>query len=564
MATPLLAGRRLVGVIAVVDANPERKFTPSDLRLLNLFAQQAALALERARMFGVEKRGREAAVALLEITQVAGSSLEPKQVLKHIAQRTASACRVNRCTIFLLDDAGEFLLPVMSQFADGHTDREQWETFKRTAADRIDVVPLFRDVIRERRPTLLDDALHTDLIPLKWTQPFGIRKLLVVPLISHDQAIGLMAIDHSDASREFTPDQINLTMTIGGQAASAISNARLFAESQRRAAEMNVLQQTALDLVSHLETQPLLETIVRRATDLLGGAGGLIYQWEEATQQLRCTISYGLSRDYTNVTLKPGEGMAGRVYQTGKPLIVNDYPHWEGRAAHLRDIPSRAVISVPIPWHDRVIGVLNVNDESGARAFDDHDIQLLTLFANQAAIAMENARLFEETQRLAITDNLTGLHNRRRFFELAEREFQRARRFGRTVGAMMLDIDHFKQVNDTCGHAAGDEVLRAVAERCRKNLRDIDLCGRYGGEEFVVLLPETDLSGTRNVAERLRRCIADVPIETSAGLVPVTISLGIAVSTDDCPDVAALINQADAGMYAAKAAGRNRVGEAKD
>jgi diguanylate cyclase (GGDEF)-like protein len=235
MAAPLMSRDRLAGAIAVVHSDPARQFTPSDLRVLNLFAQQAAVAVENARLFGAEQQRREAAAALADITQAAGSSLELKQVLKHIAQRAAVVCRANRCSVFLLDDAGEYLRPVMSQFADGHGDRELWETFKATAADRAETVPPFREAIRERRTVLLDNPASTDLLPRKWVDPFGVRKLLIVPLVARDRVIGLMALDHADVRSVFTPEQVDLAQAIAGQVAASIENARLYARVQQLA-----------------------------------------------------------------------------------------------------------------------------------------------------------------------------------------------------------------------------------------------------------------------------------------------------------------------------------------
>ena len=154
---------------------------------------------------------------------------------------------------------------------------------------------------------------------------------------------------------------------------------------------------------------------------------------------------------------------------------------------------------------------------------------------------------------------LTGLHNRRHFFDLAEYEFRRAQRFGHPLSVIMLDIDHFKQVNDAYGHIVGDQVLRGVAERCREILRDIDLLGRYGGEEFTALLPETRPADARQVAERMRQIVARTAIETESGPVTVTICLGHAIMDEGSHDLDALLDHADQALYQAKNAGRNRV-----
>ncbi len=218
----------------------------------------------------------------------------------------------------------------------------------------------------------------------------------------------------------------------------------------------------------------------------------------------------------------------------------------------------RSYLVVPIFLHDRVLGLLRLDSDTPGE-FSAEDVKRLQPLANAAAIALENARLFGEVQRLAITDGLTGMYNRRHFFELAENELNRARRFRHTVSAIMLDVDHFKQVNDTYGHAVGDQVLRVLAERCRESIRDIDILGRYGGEEFAIILPATDLSGAVSMAERLRQCISDTPILTERGDIAITTSLGVASSVQPDGDVATLLNRADAAMYAAKQAGRNRV-----
>jgi diguanylate cyclase (GGDEF)-like protein len=168
-------------------------------------------------------------------------------------------------------------------------------------------------------------------------------------------------------------------------------------------------------------------------------------------------------------------------------------------------------------------------------------------------------RLFGRMQTMADRDPLTGLANRRRLLAVGQEEQRRARRFGHPLAALMLDLDRFKLVNDRHGHGAGDDVLREVARRILATVRETDLPARYGGEEFAVLLPETDLDTAREAAERIRLAVAEKPIDTRRGALAVTLSVGVAVLDDDTRDLGALFDAADAALYAAKAAGRNRV-----
>ena len=181
------------------------------------------------------------------------------------------------------------------------------------------------------------------------------------------------------------------------------------------------------------------------------------------------------------------------------------------------------------------------------------------LFRNLKKSESELGNALEEVQRLAITDSLTGLYNRRHFFELADNELQRARRYRRFLSAIMLDIDHFKQVNDTHGHAVGDHVLKEVADCCSQAMRKEDVLGRYGGDEFAIMLPESNLVATCQVAERLRQRIAQKPIDTEVGPVTVTVSLGVSTLDDECSKPETLLANADQALYVAKRSGRNRV-----
>lgn len=246
-----------------------------------------------------------------------------------------------------------------------------------------------------------------------------------------------------------------------------------------------------------------------------------------------------------------------KVVQSRSPLIVYDMDQAPDWVAFEGTNWVKACIAVPICLQDRIFGVLRLDSDTPGQ-FSERDAERLRPFANAAAIALENARLFREVQRLANIDELTGTYNRRFFFELAERELGRTFRFGHPLSAVMLDIDHFKQVNDTYGHTIGDQVLRAVAQRCCENIREIDILGRYGGEEFIIILPETDAVGARATAERLCRRIAHTAIATDQGPVTITLSLGVATLNQN-DNLDALLKRADQALYGAKQAGRNQV-----
>jgi len=191
--------------------------------------------------------------------------------------------------------------------------------------------------------------------------------------------------------------------------------------------------------------------------------------------------------------------------------------------------------------------------------FSPQEQEIAAAVARQALVALDNARLFSELQNLATTDNLTKVNNRRYFFELAELEFARSRRYGRNLAVILLDADGFTNINESYGHEVGDRVLRLIASTCRANLRHFDIIGRYGGEDFVVMLPETALNVAADVADRLRKAVDSMVIETHSGELKVSVSLGVAVSSPEVPDLATLINRADMALYEAKRSGRNRV-----
>jgi diguanylate cyclase (GGDEF)-like protein len=342
------------------------------------------------------------------------------------------------------------------------------------------------------------------------------------------------------------------------QAALALQNARLFEVVRCHAEENRRLREAASIVTSALELDQVLDNILTQLMGVLPYDSSAISLLEG--DQLRVVAAKG----YPEPTVVIGTRFSTQDFfvqealRMNAPIVIRDvqadprYQAWYGMKY------TRGWLGAPLYVRGEMIGFLTLNSIQ-PDAYGEAEINLAWTYAHTAAIAIDNARLFKQVHHLAITDALTGIFNRRHFFELAGREFERARRLSRPLVLVMCDIDNFKLVNDTYGHLVGDQVLRIVAERCRKNLREVDLLGRYGGEEFVALLTEVTCERGREVGERLRASVEAPSYVVDEQEVSVSNSVGVADITD-CSSLEILIHRADQALYQAKQMGRNRVG----
>jgi diguanylate cyclase (GGDEF)-like protein len=216
-------------------------------------------------------------------------------------------------------------------------------------------------------------------------------------------------------------------------------------------------------------------------------------------------------------------------------------------------------LRLPLTFEESLLGILWV----WGKDFRKSDLPIMTIFAKQIGVSLERARLFQEVQSLALTDPLTGLHNRRSIFELGRVEFKRAERMNRPFSCMMLDLDHFKKINDNYGHHVGDQILQEFANRCKDSVREVDVVGRYGGEELIIIMPETDIIAALLVAERLRAAVCENPVQISDQKLCITVSIGVAQKDENTFQLETLVARADQAMYIAKHKGRNRVAISK-
>ncbi len=344
--------------------------------------------------------------------------------------------------------------------------------------------------------------------------------------------------------------------------AELIERERAETAAAQRARELTELHKATEYLLTTIELEPLLGNILDAVTRAIPDAEkGMLYLMARDTGQLEMRAIIGYNDERIQNLPREKYGYVARAVQERIPQLVTnaqDDPsiRYEGNIDEVRAIQSAIV--APLILKNEVIGALSLESPK-VKAFTSDDLRVLVTFAATATAAIRNAQLHGEVQKLALTDTLTNVYNRRGFMELSKREVERARRFGRPLSAIMVDVDHFKDINDTYGHAEGDRVLRLVADRLNSNIREIDILGRYGGDEFTIILPETDLFVATNVAERVRRSVIEIPTLMKDEPIQVSLSIGVARANPETADLMGLLESADAAMYTAKQAGGNRV-----
>lgn len=331
---------------------------------------------------------------------------------------------------------------------------------------------------------------------------------------------------------------------------------------EKKINELSLLIELSYALNSSLELDEILESLVSILQQKMNYLGLVVLLKDEDEGVLRVKKSFGYEdgEQLKNLTFRPGEGISGRVLESGEMILVNDTTH-DPRFLHYkgRKIIDGSFLSIPMKFKGEIIGVLNFS-RPGTYMFKDEEIALLKAVANQAAIAIKNAELYQKTLELSITDALTGLYNRRYFFKRFTEAIEGFLRYKTGFAILMIDIDHFKDFNDTYGHKAGDEILKRVAYILSTRVRKVDIVARYGGEEFIILFPRLRKKEAVDLGEKLRKNVElskfvfeGEPIDRK-----ITISVGVAAFPEDSSDPNMIIELADRALYEAKRRGRNQ------
>jgi diguanylate cyclase (GGDEF)-like protein len=335
--------------------------------------------------------------------------------------------------------------------------------------------------------------------------------------------------------------------------AEALEKSR--ATIEQRASQLDAINQTAVAINSSLQLKDILEEIMRRGIALTGARASCIAFYDEAAGRFTNWVTQGLSEHFVrNMDFRPG-GLADEAFTTAGFVLSNDRPDTPHKLSKLtHEEGFKSFVCMPLTSRERRLGVIyfyRVDRDT----FTPTEIELLHTFASLAAQAIENARLYARTLEQATTDPLTGVSNRLKFNRELAVEIARSTRYGTPLALVMVDIDHFKAVNDTHGHQVGDRVLVGVSRITAGHIRQTDLLARWGGEEFMILAANCGGQEADRLAEKLRRLINEAAFDEVGS---VTCSFGV-TQFQDGDTAETLTSRADEALYAAKRAGRNRV-----
>ena len=551
--------------------------------------QQDVTAQKRAEL-DISQRARELAI-INEIGQAAASNLDLMTLLDLVGDKIRQKFEAWMVYIALLDEESK-LIEFPYCVVDGQR-----------VADPQPLAPgegLTSIVFRDATPLLIDEnyaetadrlgavlnSAPSDTRPKTW---------IGVPISAGERVIGVLSVQ--DASREhaYSRDDLNLLTTIAANLGVAIQNARLYQNERERRAVAETLQRVSAAITASLERDEVLAVILEQLGQVVEYDSASIMEWDEE-RSLRVVAHIGFPSQMP-AEFVPTPDSAPNVWEViskrGSLLIADtrDNPGWVSLDGATDRI--RSWIGIPLIYKGEVMGVLSI-DSKIPNFYTERDIRIASIFADQVAIAIENAHLYgraqfelgirkqaeeslreanrsmlqqfreisalqEQLQEQALRDPITGLYNRRFLNESLPREIARAERDRVELGVIMLDLDHFKRINDAYGHIKGDRALVALAGLLNAKTRSSDIACRYGGDEFCLILPGATLTAVAERAEELRAAFEEIEIQADGETFHVTISLGASIFPLHGSSSEELLSRADQALYSAKQAGRNRV-----
>jgi diguanylate cyclase (GGDEF)-like protein len=523
-----------------------RRFTAAELRLLLALGHQIGMAVENSYLIQQTSRRSEELHVLNEIGRALSSTLNKEELLTKIWEELGRLFDVENLYLVSPDPVRDQI-----QFELETTNGVRLPKRSRPAGNH-----LTEYILRTRQPVLIRDNYVAEVRKLGVDPLRTSGSFCGVPLVAYDHAIGALCI-FSDNERAFDEGHLELLRVLASEASIAIENARLFQEQRTKARHLSLLNLISRDAIATLNPDEVLNKIAGQLEhgltyDYIG-----IAQLDYATRELTIAAEGGKRRGLIGKRLPLDMGLIGQVARTGKP---GTFRAASGAQTSAKPVlpESQAAMALPIFYGEHLHGVLNVETLERAE-FNEEESLLLRTLADLIAGALHNALSFQKAQEQAITDGLTGVKTHRFFMEALSSEWKRSSRAGRSFALVLMDLDRFKFVNDFYGHLEGDLVLQRVGQILETNCRRSDVVARYGGDEFVILMPETTMEQARQLSSKLRGWVAADPLLREKNI---SASFGIASYPLHGSSPQELIQVADASMYLSKHQGGNTVSTA--
>lgn len=553
LLVPVTLRGELIGELEIWESRHPRRFTEAEIQLATALSQHATAVLENARLYEREKvRVAELNALRATMTDIS-SELELPRLLESILQRSVAFLKASGGELGLVEEQSGGLRIVACH----HMEEESTGLIIAPGEGAMGwVTQNHLPLVVPHYPSW--EGRMERYANRNWST------VLAVPMMFRNRLLGVIGLVEKNPEREFRIDELRLLEMFAQQAVIAVQNATLYQEQRTTAEKRAILHHVSQEVVrTSLDPEGIYTSLHNAASQLMQSEAFAITVVDEARSMIDAVYLFDHKGRSKPLSFPKGRGLSGHVIQSGEsvsiPDLLLDEEMNQGtiRVGDREDV--RSIIAVPMRLGDKITGTLSAQSYQ-PNAYTAEDIRLLEMLASYAAIALENARLFQEVQKLAITDPLLGIYNRRHLFEIGQREFTRAMRFARPMAVIMYDIDDFKNINDSYGHAVGDQVLCELSRRVQDMIREIDTLGRFGGDEFVIILPETTCLAGEWVAERIRKKIADTPFYLDNESISITICLGVTEITPDSVNFEELVERADAAQYDSKQAGKNRVG----
>ncbi len=543
LGLPLIAHGQKLGA-ALISFNQPHHFTHEEIAVGEYAAAQIALALNKAQLLDTVSRRIVQMGLLQEVSRQMTESLDEKEICERTVQAIIDVFGYDEAAISLLTDNELELIAVGGAMDLGYS-----VGFRQNMGQGI-----MGHVAETRQPYFAGNINHD---PYYYhPESRGSGSALGTPILYEDQILGVVYIQSTSPNR-ILPEDMETMQTLASHLAIAIQKAHLYTNARDNLTSMTTLQSVTETVNSSLELESIFRTVVQLLKETYGYTYVSIYLLEDFSLRLGAQVGY--PQDLVIQEISIDAGIAGKTVRTQKTQFIPNVQ--EDPTFLIASYEVQSEICVPLLKNGNVLGVLNIESDS-SRPLTEKDVNLLTSFANPVAMSIDNARLHARVISLALTDGMTGLFNRRAFDQFLEIELDRAKRYNHALSLIVMDQDSFKEYNDTFGHPAGDERLKAIANILLMNVRNPDVAARYGGEEFAIILPHTTKEGAIILAERLREIAEEqAPGEPGArAYIPgYTISLGVATFPYDGDTPSALLRAADNAEMSAKRLGKNRV-----